>query len=85
DRTREHLGKTDVGIIRYRRMLRAAIKALESDTDALPMHNGVCPTKITGPISTDTITKSSDWRAAFVDSDNKRREQCSQWDASVNT
>ena len=30
DRTREHLGKTDVAIIRYRRMLRAAMEALKT-------------------------------------------------------
>ena len=51
DRTREHLGKTDAGIIRYRRMLRAAMEGLaEEDETALPMRNGVDVARIVGPL-----------------------------------
>lgn len=83
DRTKEHLGKTDVGIIRYRRMLRAAINSLNSDTESMPMRNGVSPSQITGPVSTDTITDESDWRSAFIQSDARRRQQCHDWNAQV--
>jgi phthalate 4,5-dioxygenase oxygenase subunit len=42
DRTQEHLGKTDIGIVRYRRMLRAAIDAVEAGrADDLPMRGDV--------------------------------------------
>ena len=38
DRTQEHLGRTDVAIIRYRRMLLDAIaKVKKGQTEALPM------------------------------------------------
>jgi phenylpropionate dioxygenase-like ring-hydroxylating dioxygenase large terminal subunit len=84
DRTREHLGKTDVAIIRYRRMMRAAIACLkEGRTDALPMLDGADPAGIQGPISNDTIAMTSDWESAFVASDAERRAACSGWDAKI--
>lgn len=86
DRTKEHLGKTDVAIIQYRRMLRAAIDALQSESaTALPMLNGKPTTAVAGPISNDTITDSTDWRAAFTASDTARRQQCGDWDATLAT
>jgi hypothetical protein len=85
DRTREHLGKTDAGIIRYRKKLRAAIDALQKPDSAqhLPMTNGVSPASITGPVSNDTITDSQDWRRAFVESDAERRANCTGWNAGL--
>ncbi len=85
DRTREHLGKTDVGIIRYRKMLRAAIDSMQKKDTAqkMPMTNGVSPASIFGPISNDTITSASDWRTAFMDSDAERRANCSGWNATL--
>ena len=82
DRTQEHLGKTDVAIIRYRRMLRAAIKALaEGDDGALPMQ-GAQAAQIKGPLSNDAITATADWRAASTQADRARRAAC-PWDATV--
>ncbi|MBX2825457.1 MAG: aromatic ring-hydroxylating dioxygenase subunit alpha [Gammaproteobacteria bacterium] len=84
DRTDEHLGRTDVGIIKYRRMLRAAIDALKSgQDDALPMYNGSSPGSLFGPVSNDTISASPDWRAAYLESDQQRRAECLDWDATV--
>jgi hypothetical protein len=84
DRTREHLGKTDVAIIRYRRMLRAAIAALkEGREDALPMRNGVDPKAVYGPVSNDTIAASDDWLRASTDGDAARRAGCAGWDARI--
>lgn len=84
DRTREHLGKTDVAIIRYRRMLRAAMADLEKGNEAgLPMRNGSDPLQVQGPISNDTIAMTSDWEAAFKASDSERRAGCSEWDATI--
>lgn len=84
DRTREHLGKTDVAIIRYRRMLRAAMADLEKGNEAgLPMWNGSDPLQVQGPISNDTIAMTSDWEAAFKASDSERRAGCSEWDATI--
>jgi phthalate 4,5-dioxygenase oxygenase subunit len=84
DRTKEHLGKTDVAIIKYRRMMRAAIAALKEGRDEdLPMGKGVDPTKVFGPISNDTLTSDADWQKAFTDYDAKRRAGCTAWDAGI--
>ena len=84
DRTKEHLGKTDVAIIKYRRMLRAAIASLkDGKVEELPMLNGMDLKKIYGPISNDTIGDRENWREAFVASDAERRAACSEWDAIV--
>lgn len=83
DRTEEHLGKTDVGIIRYRRMLRAAIKNLaEGAEEALPMRDGEDLSAIKGPISIDTIAENESWEEANRRGDAARREAC-PWDATV--
>lgn len=84
DRTKEHLGKTDVGIIRYRRMLRAAIAALkEGREEDLPMRNGVDPGALYGPISNDTIGDGAQWRTVAEESDAARRAACADWDATL--
>ena len=51
DRTKEHLGKTDVGISLNRRKLRDAISQLkEGNETALPMRDGMDVTALTGPL-----------------------------------
>ncbi|MFT5511198.1 MAG: phthalate 4,5-dioxygenase oxygenase subunit [Hyphomicrobiaceae bacterium] len=84
DRTQEHLGKTDVGIIKYRRMLRAAIEALQqNDETSLPMNNGSDISNIQGPVSIDAISAvDQDWEDVWRSSDLARREK-SEWDASL--
>lgn len=83
DRTQEHLGKTDVGIIRYRRMLRAAIAALEAgDEAALPMRGDADVAALAGPLSNDAIADSADWEAASLRADAERRAAC-PWDAKL--
>lgn len=84
DRTREHLGKTDVAIIRYRKLLRAAIDSIrKGEDDKLPMHGDVDPADLHGPISNDTIGASDAWQDAFVASDAERRAACRGWDATI--
>lgn len=83
DRTQEHLGKTDVGIIRYRRLLRSAIDAVKEGREAdLPMRNGIDPAALTGPVSNDALAADANWEAATLASDAARRDACS-WDARV--
>jgi len=83
DRTNEHLGKSDIGIIRYRRMLRTAIANIaKNEESALPMRNGVDVTKIVGPLSNDAIAETGDWLAASERTDKDRRNSC-PWDATV--
>lgn len=86
DRTKEHLGKTDVGISLYRRMLRAAISSVkEGSNDALPMGSGVDVETVFGPISNDTIGNTDNWEEDFRINDNERRAACADWDASIET
>ncbi|PCH79996.1 MAG: ring-hydroxylating oxygenase subunit alpha [Hyphomicrobiales bacterium] len=86
DRTQEHLGRTDVGIMKYRRMLRRAIKDLkEGNIDQLPMHGSINPRDIFGPISNDTIAATDAWQDAFTKSDTERREGCNDWDAIISS
>lgn len=83
DRTQEHLGQTDVGIIKYRRMLRAAIQNLADGNDgALPMRGNQDLRQIFGPLSNDTLTTDKDWAKASADADAERRSAC-PWDATV--
>ena len=83
DRTEEHLGSTDIGIVRYRRMLRAAIDSLAGgDETALPMRGGADVSGIVGPLSNDAIADTADWEAASMRADRERRAAC-PWDASI--
>lgn len=82
DRTKEHLGATDVAIIKYRRMLRDAIKSVsDSNASELLMMNG--SEQIYGPVSNDTIAEKNHWQQASDDSDRERRANCTDWDASI--
>ncbi|WP_298494750.1 aromatic ring-hydroxylating dioxygenase subunit alpha [uncultured Maritimibacter sp.] len=81
DRTQEHLGRSDVAIIRYRRMLRRAMDALETGNGGLPMQDGAAAT-ILGPLSNDAIGDTDDWAAASHQADLARRGAC-PWDARV--
>lgn len=82
DRTQEHLGRSDVAIIRYRRMLRRAIAdLLNHKLDQLPMKD-YATGKIKGPLSNDAITKTSNWEKASQAADFDRRNLC-PWDASI--
>ena len=82
DRTQEHLGRSDVAIIRYRRILRQAIADLRSHKfDQLPMTDDAT-VKIKGPLSNDAITKTSNWKKASQAADFERRKVC-PWDAAI--
>jgi len=81
DRTQEHLGRSDVAIIHYRRMLRRAISDLsDGRINALPMQGDL--NDLRGPLSNDAITATGDWQAASHQADLARRAAC-PWDASV--
>ena len=83
DRTREHLGRSDVAIIRYRRMLRQAIKAVEDgNQESLLMQKDAEVAGIIGPLSNDAIASTHDWDASSWQADMQRRDAC-PWDASV--
>ena len=83
NRTREHLGRSDKAIIRYRRTLRQAINAMqEGNRTALPMQDDENNKKIIGPLSNDAVAPTENWLDASHQADLERREGC-PWDASV--
>lgn len=82
DRTNEHLGKTDVAIIKYRKKLRVAIASIASGSlNELPMGNGSVGL-VRGPVSIDTLAASDDWESSWGEADAQRRAACS-WDAKL--
>lgn len=82
DRTQEHLGRSDVAIIRYRRLLRQAIRDVaEARVEALPMQGGEVSTML-GPLSNDAIAETGNWKEASQAADMARRADC-PWDATV--
>lgn len=83
DRTQEHLGKTDIGIIANRRKLRAAIDAAEAgENSGLPMLSAAAA-DITGPLSIDAIGPTQDCATLPDEAEAKRRAACSWAGADV--
>lgn len=83
DRSREHLGTTDVGIIRYRKRLRGAIEALAgARPQDLPFRVTADDNGALGPVSIDAIAPSADWTTAAALRDRERRDAC-PWDARL--
>ena len=84
DRRQEHLASTDIGIVKYRRMLRAAIKSMEAgEPDQLPCR----PTTQSNaawerPASVDTVTPEPGWETTWRSIESERRDQAS-WLSNV--
>ena len=82
DRTREHLGRSDIAIVRYRRMLRKAMASQNSGRlDQMPMQPNVAG-DIVGPLSNDAIAPTELWEENSHRADLARRKNC-PWDASI--
>jgi len=82
DRRFEHLGRSDIGIIAYRRQLRKAIAALASGNDNdLPMAPNTLG-NVHGPVSVDTIAPSDAWQTMWAEADTDRRAAC-PWPARL--
>jgi phthalate 4,5-dioxygenase len=73
DRTREHLGTSDKGIIAYRRMLLAALK---QDAKAPMLPDEASARSLTGPIAVDVVAPVEDWEQYWRDCDQERRDRC---------
>jgi len=58
DRTREHLGRTDIGIIRYRRLLQQSLDALEGGGD-LPLYGRAAGDD--EPLTLDMVLDRQSW------------------------
>lgn len=81
DRTEEHLGQTDIGIVRFRRMMHRAMEAIETGKGNLPMLSaGLDPKTLRGPVAIDEIAPHETWPSAWRARDVRRREACA-WPA----
>ena len=83
DRTKEHLGTTDIAISAYRRMLLKTITKIENGETDLPGTLGEGEAKsLQGPIALDVVGVSDGSDSIWRDGDRERREACS-WDARL--
>ncbi|MCR4471729.1 aromatic ring-hydroxylating dioxygenase subunit alpha [Burkholderia sp. SCN-KJ] len=73
DRTREHLGTTDKGIIAYRRLLVEAIEKHQAGEKTLMIIDEEQAARLTGPASIDGIGPADRWDEYWKESDLKRR------------
>lgn len=80
DRTREHLGSTDKGIVMYRKLLLEAIENnLNGERARLPMFlDAAGAATLTGPVSIDGIGPAASPDAYWREADARRRQQ-STW------
>ncbi|RZO10675.1 aromatic ring-hydroxylating dioxygenase subunit alpha [Pseudomonas moorei] len=78
DRTREHLGTTDKGIIAYRRLLVNAIETALTDEKPFMRIDEVQAAKMTGPASIDGIAPSGSWNEYWREADLERRRKA-EW------
>ena len=85
DRTREHLGTTDKGIIAYRRMLVKAIKDTQIGEGAPMLIDQTQAAAMTGPASIDGVNEKTsqgvDPQAYWQEADRERRLK-SEWAAA---
>jgi len=80
DRTREHLGSTDKGIVAYRRLLLEAIDQAGRGEKALMVIDEWKADEFTGPPSIDGIGPDDTWSDYWKVADEKRRKS-SEWAA----
>ncbi|MFM2399067.1 MAG: Phthalate 4,5-dioxygenase oxygenase subunit [Pseudomonadota bacterium] len=84
DRTKEHLGTTDKGIIAYRRLLSAAIDQVQAGQTPLMVLAPEQAARIAGPVTVDGIAPAHAWQDYAVQADTRRRAS-SPWARSLIT
>jgi nitrite reductase/ring-hydroxylating ferredoxin subunit len=77
DRTREHLGQSDKGIVAYRKILLANIRQVTRGERALMELDAEAAVQITGPSTMDGIGPTADWQSYWQDVDRRRRSGAS--------
>ncbi len=78
DRTREHLGTTDKGIIAFRRLLVAAIEGTQAGEPAPMLLKAEDANRFSGPPSIDGFGSAADPEGYWREADAERRRQ-SDW------
>ncbi len=82
DRTREHLGKSDKGIIAYRRMLREQIKKVQDGETPMMIFDERTHKSVQGPATMDGIGPTQGWELYWMEVDVRRRRNAS-WGVEV--
>ena len=82
DRTKEHLGTTDKGIVLYRRMLQEAIDKHSRGERTLMMLNEAEARALAGPPAIDGIGPTGRWEEYYTQADAARRGQA-PWSAKA--
>ena len=72
DRTAEHLGRSDIAIIQYRRLLQEMIGRLEAGEGDLLLH-GPEAKDLTGPPAVDCLVARDAWAEAWPEAERARR------------
>ncbi len=83
DRTREHLGTTDKGIVAYRKMLIAEIKKAESGQPVFLELDEAAAATVTGPATVDGIGPAGAWEDYWRSVDERRRNNAPWFDATA--
>lgn len=73
DRTREHLGTADKGIISFRKSLLAAMKDIGDGKAAPYMASEASVQNMTGPMTIDTAAPMESWQADWPHHDAEKR------------
>ena len=77
DRTREHLGQSDIAISHYRRLLLANLRDLEEGRRPSLLPDQAIAAAMTGPAVVDALLPSANWQQAWQDLDRARRAKVS--------
>lgn len=76
DRTREHLGTTDAGIVLYRRLLVDAIHRVRVGERPPMVLDAQAAASITGPPAIDAVVPADRWQEYWREADARRRRAC---------
>lgn len=76
DRTREHLGRSDIGIITYRKLLLGAIEAVQGGAPAPFLLDARAAPEVRGPIAVDALGPPGSGSECWLERDWQRRKQC---------
>ncbi len=79
DRTREHLGATDVGIVTYRRMLVRAIESVLDGGSAPLLIDATQAGQFSGPAAIDGVNHSGDSAETYWQRADLERRRRSTW------
>ena len=82
DRTREHLGTTDKAIMANRRLLLAAIEAVQAGRTAPGLADASLATEIAGPDTVDGIAPAGTWSTWWMQQARAKRDNAPWADAA---